>query len=136
MKNAKISKTCVSLGPQETYSLVITKLDNCPRHHSWQSIFMRIIHSSLTTNNLETQVWQEFLSPCPKRSNVCKNLAVSWNQKLGPQTLCLAFSGGGTKHMGVKVLMEVHLWGIQKDFMKDVTSEVDLSQNLREKGAF
>lgn len=25
--------------------------------------------------------------------------------------------------MGVKVLMEVHLWGIQKDFMKDVTSE-------------
>ena len=136
-KSAKVSKTDVSLGPRETYSLVIiTNLDNHPRHHSWQSVFMLIICLSLTTNKLERQVWQEFLSPCPKRSNSCKNHAVSCNQKFGPQTLCLAFSGGGTMHMGVKVLMEVHLWGIQKDFTKDVTSEGGLSQNLREKGAF
>lgn len=83
---------------------------------------MLIIHLSLTTNNLERQVWQEFLSPRPRRSNLCKNRAISWNQKLGPQTLCLAFSGDGTKYMGVKMLVKVHLWGIQRNFMKGVTS--------------
>ena len=49
---------------------------------------------------------------------------------------CLALSGGRARYTGVRMLEEVHLWGIQKGFMKEGTSEEVLKKNLRKKGAF
>lgn len=127
LRNAKVSQDPCVPEPSRNICLVVIKLDNCPRHHSRRSISMLIIHWSLTTNNLERQVWDELLSRHPKRrSNFCKNHTVSWNPSLSPRTLCL-----------ISQMMEPGMWGwgcswrftpegIQKGFLKEVTPEEGL----------
>ena len=54
---------------------------------------------------------------------------------MGPQIL-LGPLRSRARYTEVRVLGEVHLWGIQKGFMTEGTSEEVLKKNLRKKGAF